>query len=160
MLPSLGKLRIPPACTSDTFPLASASGSAQPEESRICAATLVGDASILLAWQHGHAISSHPNPTAQSLTFDPPLAKCYKSTTSERRVPSLQGPCPGVEQQRRRSALVFQVSVPSAKWGFLVVWQAPPGATSKSPGILVCRKRMPRDVTQLTSKFLFLTEEC
>ena len=58
------------------------------------------------------------------LGFDPPLPKCYKSTTSERRVPSVQGPCPEYSS-KRRAALWFQVSVPSTKWGFLVVWQAP-----------------------------------
>jgi|GraSoi2013_100cm_1033763.scaffolds.fasta_scaffold01336_6 hypothetical protein len=52
-----------------------------------------------------------------SLTFDPPLAKCYKSTTSEWRVPSIQGSCPGVEQRNDARCLWFQVSGPIYKMG-------------------------------------------
>jgi hypothetical protein len=47
--------------------------------------------------EHSREIVCRQPPQGHSLTFDQPLMKCYKSTTSERRVPSFQGPCPRVE---------------------------------------------------------------
>src|SRR5216683_6878920 len=150
MLPSLGKLRIPPAYASDTFSLA-------PDiEARFD--SFFSSTSILLP-RNWPARPRSPAAQTHSRTFDPPLAKCYKSTTSERRVPSLQGSCPGVEQCNDARCLWFQVSVPSTKWGFLVVWQAPPGATSNHQAYWCAGKRMPLGVTQLTSKISFVHME-
>src|SRR6266481_6446826 len=101
MLPSLGKRRIPPACTRDTFSLASHFVTLR----RVCAprdsaswwrARADGQQTHLAQDQpcsfHFQRLQNH------GLTFYPPIAKCYKSTASERCVPSFQGPCPGLEK--------------------------------------------------------------
>ena len=54
----------------------------------------------------------------------------------------------------------FKFPVPSTKWGFLVVWQAPPGAQA-TPGLLVCRKKHAQERYAVNFEILFVfTEEC
>src|SRR6266404_5903203 len=99
MLPSLGKRRIPPACTRDTFSLASHFSGGF-----VCRGTQRLGGAPGQTRQQTHLAQDQPcsfhfqRLQNHGLTFDPPIAKCYKSTASERCVPSFQGPCPGLEK--------------------------------------------------------------
>jgi len=104
----------------------------------------------------GDALANH------SLTFDRPLAKCYKSNDFERPCVEPSRSLPGYSISRaikRRSTHWFKF-VPSTKWGFLVVWPSSSRRGQKVTRHTGVREKEPRKFTRLIRIFFLFTEEC